>query len=302
MEIKMLDLRIADVDIKTVLEATYDGGCSKRRKAEYFFADAAKESANAVVTAGAANSNHAKVTALMCAERGWKCVVVVHDNEDYQKSNLLLMKLAGAQLVFTTLDKVKEAMNFEMESLRDSGYRPYYIYGGGHGLPGYLAFFDAAKDFIESNPDYKPDYVVHASGTGGTQAGLTVGFNQCSPKTKVVGISVARNASRGTEVVQKSCNELCEYLGISTVSEEKVCFRDDWVGGGYGSIYPELLSTIKDIASKHGLITDPTYTGKALHGLVSMVRSGEIEPGSKVVFWHTGGLINLFEYTQELVE
>ena len=89
-----------NVEIQCFLEATYDGGCSKRRKCQYFFHDAESRQCNAVVTAGAANSNHAKVAALMSAERAWKCTVVIHDEEDYTKSNLLLMKLAGAKLVF----------------------------------------------------------------------------------------------------------------------------------------------------------------------------------------------------------
>lgn len=257
---------------------------------------------NAVVTAGAANSNHAKVVALACAERGWKCTIVVHDDEDFSKGNLLLMKLAGARLVFTSLSEVGPIMDREMAHFREGGYKPYYIYGGGHGLPGYLAFFDAVKDFVEASPNCQPDYVVHASGTGGTQAGLTVGFNEFLPGTKVIGVSIARNRRRGYEVVRQSCDALSGYLGLEPVGDESICFKDDWVGRGYASSYPELLQTIRQFTADYGLLTDPTYTGKALHGLKSMINRGEISAGSKVLFWHTGGLINLFEHTQKLIE
>ena len=278
------------------------GGGSKARKIAPFLKEAKLDACDSIVTAGAANSNHAKVVALACAERGWKCTIVVHDKEDYSKGNLLLMKLAGAKLVFTALAEVGSVMDSEMESFRCSGNNPYYIYGGGHGLPGYIAFYNAAKDFVASNPGFHPDYVVHASGTGGTQAGLTVGFNEFSPKTKVVGVSVARNEQRGYNVVRQSCEKLSLHLGLESVSSEKISFKDDWVGKGYGATYPELMQTIKTFATNYGLITDPTYTGKALHGLKNMIDSGEIPAGSNVLFWHTGGLLNLLEHSKEMIK
>ena len=277
------------------------GGGSKARKLTYFLQKAENESCNAIVTAGASNSNHAKVVALACAEKGWECTIVVHDKEDYTKGNLLLMKLAGAKLIFCSLDEVAPLMDKEMGRFREQRLKPYYIYGGGHGLPGYLAFYEAAKSYVQSQPDLLPDYVVHASGTGGTQAGLIVGFNEFLPEAKVIGVSVARDQGRGASVIRESCNELTSYLDVPSVPDEKICFRDDWVGAGYGSIYPELLNTIKNFSASYGLITDPTYTGKALHGLTVMIDRGDIPRGSKVLFWHTGGLINLFEHTQALL-
>lgn len=276
--------------------------CSKKRKLEYFINKSTVSNCNAIVTAGAANSNHARATAMLCADKSWKCTIVVHDIEDYSKGNLLLMKLAGARLIFTSLENVGSVMDQEMQRLKDEGFSPYYIYGGGHGLPGYLAFYEAAKDYVDNNSDFIPDYVVHASGTGGTQAGLVVGFNQFAPKTKVLGVSVARNRDRGASVVKNSCNELTESLNLPSVDNEKIIFFDEWNGGGYGKTYPELFSTIRKFANEFGLITDPTYTGKALHGLTQLVENGYIPSGSKVLFWHTGGLINLFDYTKELVE
>lgn len=278
------------------------GGGSKARKIGPFLEEAEKLGCNAVVTAGAANSNHAKVVALACAQKRWNCTVVVHDTEDYSKGNLLLMKMAGAKLVFTSLSQVGSVMDQEMEAFRQSGLKPYYIYGGGHALPGYKAYYWAALQLVEEYSELKPDFIVHASGTGGTQAGLIVGFDQALPESTVIGVSVARNQARGVTAVSNACRELTDHLGIMPVSESKVIFKDDWIGEGYGHSYSALLETIKNFSQNHGLITDPTYTGKALHGLVSMIRSGEIEPGSKVLFWHTGGLINLFEHTQKLIK
>lgn len=101
------------------------GGGGKARKICQFLTAAEAGQHNAVVTAGAANSNHAKVVALACAERGWKCTIVVHDDEDYSKGNLLLMKLAGARLVFTSLSEVGPIMDREMAHFREGGYKPY---------------------------------------------------------------------------------------------------------------------------------------------------------------------------------
>lgn len=168
------------------------GGGSKARKIIPFLEEAEALGCNAVVTAGAANSNHAKVVALACAQKRWKCTVVVHDVEDYSKGNLLLMKMAGAKLVFTSLSQVGSVMDDEMHSFRRSGLNPYYIYGGGHALPGYKAYYCAALALSEEHPELKPDYIVCASGTGGTQAGLVVGFDKVLPDAKVIGVSVAR--------------------------------------------------------------------------------------------------------------
>lgn len=208
------------------------GGGSKARKIVPFLEEMEQLGCNAVVTAGAANSNHAKVTALACAQKGWKCTIVVHDTKDYSKGNLLLMKMAGAKLVFTSLSEVGPVMDSEMDLYQQSGFRPYYIYGGGHGLPGYLAYYKAAGELVGEYPQLKPDYIVHASGTGGTQAGLTVGFDQALPSSKVLGISVARTEARGTEAVASACRHLAGHLGLAPTVENKVLFRDDWIGGG----------------------------------------------------------------------
>jgi 1-aminocyclopropane-1-carboxylate deaminase/D-cysteine desulfhydrase-like pyridoxal-dependent ACC family enzyme len=277
------------------------GGGSKARKIVNFLKDAESEKCNAIVTAGAANSNHARVVALACASRGWKCTIVIHDQENYKKGNLLLMKMAGAKLIFTTLSHVAEIMNKEMENFKNEGYVPYYIYGGGHGIPGYKSYYEAALELFRNNQNLEPDYIIHASGTGGTQAGLIVGFNQVFPNAKVIGISVARKKDRGISAIQDACNELTAHLNQPMICSSKIIFRDDWVGEGYGSVYPELIKSIKLFTQKYGIVTDPTYVGKALHGLLSMINNGEIEKGSKVLFWHTGGLINLFEQTEKII-
>lgn len=276
-------------------------GGSKARKIIPILKDAENKDCNAIVTAGAANSNHARVTALAAADKGWRCTIVIHDIEDYTKGNLVLMRLAGAELRFVEMQDVAQAMNKAMDDLSAQGFSPYYIYGGGHTLHGMLAYYDAVAEFEAQGEDWVPDYVVHASGTGGTQSGLVVGFSQYYPDTKVLGISVARDKKRGADVVYKGAVEVASHLNLPQINRDQINFFDEWVGGGYGSTYPRLMQVIK-LAGKTGLITDPTYTGKALTALFDMVEEGTIEQGSKVLFWHTGGIFNLFNYHKELDE
>ena len=275
------------------------GGGSKARKIKYILKDVNKTKSNALVSAGASNSNHARVVALVGAKRGWPVKLIIHDKEDYSSGNLLLMNMAGAELIFVDHDEVSEAMDSAMVSFKEDGYNPYYIWGGGHNVYGMEAYYDAVTEVKEQLDDWVPEYVVHASGTGGTQSGLHVGFEELFPKTEVLGISVARKRKRGEEIVKKGVEDLKKHLGIESYTRP-VKFMDNWIGNGYGSMYPELKVIINKV-SKFGLITDPTYTGKALLGLYDLCKKESIPKGSNVLFWHTGGLVNLFGNWKEMV-
>lgn len=270
----------------------FTGGGNKGRKIRFILKDAKQNGANALVSAGAANSNHARVVALAGAQMGWPVRLIIHDREDYSNGNLQLMKLTGAKLEFVEMQQVSEAMDQAMEDLTEEGYQPYYIRGGGHSVHGMLAYYEAVDEFRKQSKSWYPDYVILASGTGGTQTGLHVGFSTLLPETKVIGISVARGEKRGKKIIKQSISELCRHLKISQVPNE-VIFHDNWTGGGYEETYPDLTDSIKKAAKMDGLITDPTYTGKAITAFFRMCESGTIEKGARVLFWHTGGLINL---------
>ena len=281
----------------------FTGGGSKVRKIFYILKKATAEGANAVVSAGAANSNHARVTALMAAQLGWKCIMIVHDDEDYSKGNLLLMKLAGAELRFVKLSEVKDAMDNAMAELTAQNFKPFYIYGGGHTVEGAAAYYYAVSELADQAVSFQDpvSYIVHASGTGGTQAGLHIGAKRWLPNCKVIGISVARGKERGLQAVRDAALDLCQLVNENKNWVEDLDFRPEWTGSGYDGIYPSLLKDIQWAAEEEGLITDPTYSGKALTAMIDMCRSGEIQPGSTVVFWHTGGLINLFSHYKEFL-
>lgn len=295
-------LRIISEKIRIFEEHGYPFlfGGSKARKLNSILDNAKEKHSNAIVSAGSATSNHARDCALACAQLGWKCTLVIHDVEDYSQQNLFLMKLSGANLVFCEMADVSLLMDNAMKSYRSQGFNPYYIWGGGHSVYGSLALKHAVDEFANNNKNWIPDYVIVASGTGGTQAGLHVGFEQLFPNTKVIGISVARDNKRGTDAVLKAVRELTDFCNLPP-SKNNIFFKDDYVGAGYGCTYPELINVVKEYAEK-GVFTDLTYTGKALYGLVMLLKNKEISANAKILFWHTGGAFNLLDDKNKILE
>lgn len=273
------------------------GGGNKVRKVNEIFKDVEHLECNALVTTGGAQSNHARVVSLSAAQKDWRCKLILHGNPkelERPKGNLLLMLLSGAEVEVVAPDEIADAMQCAMEALRADGLRPYEIPGGGHCLAGARAYADAVEElaFQCESLSWFPDWIIHASGTGATQAGIVAGVERCGWSTKVVGISVARRNPRGCSIVEQSYQELRTDLGLMG-PEHAIDFRDAWVGKGYEKADQKVIETIKYVAKSSGLMLDPTYTGKAFTALIDMIHSGEIASGDNVLFWHTGGLLNL---------
>lgn len=270
------------------------GGGNKARKLYYILSKAKKDGYNAVVTTGSNQSNHLRATAINAAVLGWKTILIVHDTKPEKiEGNLKITFLTGAELRFVEKSDVKIAMGNAMDNLRNDGLNPLYIEGGGHCLEGSLAYYEAVNELKVQLGNIKPDYIVMASGTGATQAGIEIGVSQFFPKCKVLGMSVARNQKRGKEAIIQSMIKLNNYLGNSVIVQDDIFFDDTKMGKGYEYTFPELIETIKWAAQTEGLILDPTYTGKAFYGLKRYIEEGLIPKRSNVVFWHTGGLLNL---------
>lgn len=273
----------------------YYGGGNKARKIKYIIKDM-KNKANAIVTAGGLQSNHVRATAIQCAELGWKSIMIIHAEEpkcEYYEGNLKIAKLCGAEIRFVDKKDVSKEMDRAMSDLKGWGYQPFYIWGGGHCVMGTYAYYEAVKEVkSQLSRGIYPNYIVLASGTGTTQAGIIAGCNNAFPNTKVFGISVARKKERGTNIIQEAIKEFYKYFQIE-YTNQNIHFDDSFIGDGYESIYPELIGAIKWAARTEGLLLDPTYTGKAFYGLMEYVRIGIIPKGANVLFWHTGGLLNL---------
>jgi len=288
-----IDLRIKRDDLLPV-----SGGGNKLRKVVRIFHEANRKGCNAVVTTGGVQSNHARVVALLAARHGWRCKLVLHGSPsalNHPAGNTFLMCLAGAEVVVFSPEKVAVAMEKAMHDFCDQGCIPYEIPGGGHSLEGAMSYVAAIRELEEQcrNDQWRPEWIIHASGTGTTQAGIIAGLESIGWQTRVVGISVARKNPRGTDIIEQSCMELRQHLKLNGAAVQPVDFRDNWIDGGYEKAGQNVFAVIRMAATMEGVILDPTYTGKAFCALIDLVRSGGIKKGARVLFWHTGGLMNL---------
>jgi len=299
-----IDLRTKRDDLLPI-----SGGGNKLRKAIRIFHKANKLCCNAVVTTGGIQSNHARVVALLAARYGWQCKLILHGSPSelrHPSCNTFLMHLAGAEITIVNPDKIAVTMVQAMQEFRNNGYKPFEIPGGGHSLEGAMAYVEAIKELEDQcqNDQWRPEWIILASGTGATQAGIVVGLELIGWKAGVVGVSVARKHDRGTGIIEQCCSDLRQYLKLDGADKQPVDFRDDWVGDGYEKAGENVFEAIRTAAKMEGIILDPTYTGKALCALMDLVASGDINEGDKVLFWHTGGLLNLLasRYSKDIMQ
>lgn len=274
------------------------GGGSKARKALYYEAYIKEHGYNAVVTCGGIQSNHNRAIALMAARNGWKCYLCVQGSEDrflQEKGNALLDRLSGAECELIHPNDTAESMDRAMMKLASKGYKPYYIHGGGHDLPGGIAFVDAVSSLKDKcdKIGYKPEFIFHASGTGSTQAGILVGLDRVGwSDVNVIGISVARQYERGKQVIVDFTNMLAKYYGMQKQYDDNVNFCTDYLYGGYECYTPLMAAYLSNAMKSTGLIFDTTYSGKAFYGMMDLIKKKHI--GHKnILFWHTGGIMNI---------
>lgn len=273
------------------------GGGNKARKLPLILAEPARKGCNALVTTGGLQSNHARATALEAARRGWACTLVLHGDPGQLGSptgNLLLSLLVGAQVRVVEPAAIAQSMSDAMQQFRDQGYTPWEIPGGGHCLAGGMAYVEAVSELADQcqQVSWWPDCVVVASGTGSTQAGIVAGFQQLERRVRVLGVSIARQHPHGKRRVEELYRELCSHLESSAQSGA-IEVHDQWIGDGYERPTQAALSAISMAAQLEGLMLDPTYTGKAFRALVDWARQEEFARTPNVLFWHTGGLVNL---------
>ena len=276
------------------------GGGSKARKAVEYEKFLREEGYNAVVTCGGIQSNHNRAIALMASRNGWKCHLCVQGTKERfeaEKGNALLCRLSGAECELIEPSDTAVSMDRAMEKLSQEGYKPFYVHGGGHDLPGGTCFVDAVKALKEQCDanKKKPDYIFLASGTGSTQAGIVVGCDLVGwNDVKVVGISVARQYERGKQVIADFANMLGENYGINKDYTDKIIFNTDYLYGGYEQFTPEMESYLKEVMKNTGLMFDTTYSGKGFYGMMDIIKKEKLQ-NKNIIFWHTGGLMNLMK-------
>jgi D-cysteine desulfhydrase family pyridoxal phosphate-dependent enzyme len=284
-------------------------GGNKARKLEFLMADAQQRGCDVVVTAGALQSNHARMTAAAARRLGMRAVLVLSgaEPERYQ-GNLLLDNIFGAELRFVDTSENYVLDGVLQDTARDwerRGSRPYVIPRGGSNALGAAGYLAAFGEFAAQCNDLgiRPTAIVHASGSGGTQAGMLGGALLARSGVRVIGISCGPPREVCAQRIRGVLAEMSERLGLELrVHEEDVVVHDEFVGAGYGIPTPECIDAIRLLARTEGVLLDPVYTGKCMAGLVALIKQGRFGHDDTVVFWHTGGQPALFAHRAALEE
>jgi D-cysteine desulfhydrase family pyridoxal phosphate-dependent enzyme len=268
-------------------------GGNKVRKLEFFLADARSRVADVLITCGGVQSNHCRVTAAAAARAGMRCVLVLSGQApDRLTGNAFLDRLFGAELVFVA-SRAERAARMEAlaSELEAGGHRPYVIPLGGSTPLGAYAYVEAVREFAGQCRalGVSPSAIVHASSSGGTQAGLVIGCLAAGLPARVVGISADETRDDLTRMVAEIAGPLAERLALPAPAKELLDVRDEYVGEGYGVPTPASEEATVLFARHEGIVLEPTYTAKAAAGLIDLVRRGRFGSRESVCFWHTGG-------------
>ncbi|WP_020661433.1 D-cysteine desulfhydrase [Amycolatopsis benzoatilytica] len=277
-------------------------GGNKTRKLEFLVGEAIQQGADTLITQGATQSNHARQTAAAAAVAGMDCMLFLERrqerDEEYEHSgNVLLDEILGARIVGrpaagTDMQAVMEDL---ADRLRGEGRKPYVIPGGGSNPTGALGYVACASE-LDAAP-IPIDWVVHATGSTGTQAGLVAGLRMMNHDAQVLGISVRQKEEPQRAAVYRLARRTAALFGAeSQILEEAVLVDDRWVGGGYGVPTDAMVDALKLLATTEGILLDPVYSGKGFAGLLGNIAEGRFAPEENVVFVHTGGSAALFGY------
>lgn len=305
---------------------------NKIRKLEFLLAEALALGCDTVLTCGGLQSNHCRATAAVCARLGINCHLLLRGSPDLPEQtapfsveqfaerkrsigepaeadgNFLIDTLCGAQISIYSPKNYRSSLQQHFEYWQnfyvEKGGRSYSIPTGGSNALGLWGYIKAAEELVEDfeRCDIAPEAVVCASGSGGTQGGLTLGLHLLESKTRVLGIAVCDSAEYFRQKIMEDVDgwqrqfmptqsNLSSALNIETLEE--------YIGPGYAIGYDALFETIRWLAQTEGVVLDPVYTGKAFHGLLQEIKNGRFAEAKDIVFLHSGGLYGLFPYKSE---
>lgn len=277
-------------------------GGNKLRKLEFLAADALREGADTLITAGAIQSNHVRQTAAVAAKLGLHCVALLENPigtraENYlTNGNRLLLDLFNTQVEMC--DALTQP-NVQLEELATrieaQGYRPYVIPVGGSNALGALGYVESALEIAQQcEGAVELSSIVVASGSAGTHAGLAVGLEQLMPGAELIGVTVSRKAADQLPKVVALQQAVANSLELQATAG--IQLWDDYFVPGYGTPNDEGMEAVKLLAQLEGILLDPVYTGKAMAGLIDGINQKRFKDEGPILFIHTGGAPALFAY------
>lgn len=291
-------------------------GGNKTRKLEFLLGEAKKEKKDYVITYGATQSNHAMQTSIACRRLGLNAVLflvaVVPPDDQWPRSNLLLDRVMGAEVHIEPCSpgsageawaRARSAASDRIRELEEKGHHCYNVPAGGASATGTLGYVEALLELgrqVKREADLPGfDYVYHATGSGGTLAGLLAGKELLQPGFELVPVDVGLIEPGFKEEVTALAEETLLLLGSpGTIVPDSFTIESGYTGPGYEIPSPESSAALKILAREEGILVGPVYTAKALAAMLGHIESGRIKKGSRVLFWHTGGASELFAETE----
>jgi L-cysteate sulfo-lyase len=298
-------------------------GGNKSRKLEFIIQDALDKKADVVITWAALQSNWCLQTAAAARKFGIKPLLVLfkmYELPEEYDGNLLLDYILDADVRIREaeagkvlkMEDVAEIIEEVENEVKEWGYTPYVapiggsMKGGSMDKPlGAIGYVNAFAETLEQAQEqgFKIDFILHATGSGGTQAGLAVGAKALSGGTKVLGISVSDDkVSFGKEVLTIA-QDTVEALGLNIeIKEDDIIIFDEYIKEGYGVLNKEVSDAVRFLSLKEGIFLDPVYTGKAMAALMDLIEKGYFRKDDSIVFLHTGGTPALFPNKRKMVD
>lgn len=282
------------------------GGGNKTRKLDFSIADALKQGADTIITCGAVQSNHCRLTLAWAVHEGLDCHLVLEErvpgsyNPDASGNNFLyqLMGVSGITVV-PGGSPMMEEMEKVAEKLRAQGKKPYIIPGGASNPVGALGYVACAQELMQQmfwqQLDF--DHIIVPSGSAGTHAGFLLGMLGCNMNIPVTGIGVNRKKNIQEDAIYSLMQKTAAYMGLDMdIPRDKIQVFDDYVGPGYSLPTDGMVEAVTMLARTESILLDPVYTGKVMSGLIDLVRKGWFKKGERVLFLHTGGSPALYAY------
>ena len=272
-------------------------GGNKVRKLALVAARAVADGADTLITAGGIQSNHARATAAAAAKLGLRAVLIANgEAPDRLTANALLDNLLGAEVVYVASREDRAPMIMAIaDRLRNEGRKPFAIPIGASTPLGALGFALAVAELVDQMP--APDVIVHSTSSGGTQAGLVAGCRLLGLQTRIVGISADDPSQSLQNQIRAIVSGIADLLKMDPGKLSKgtpLEVDDRFVGDGYGIPTDESREAIELAARTEAIFLDPTYTAKAMAGLIAYVRQQKFRENQTILFWHTGGQVGLF--------